>query len=394
MSIWRRNTDRAGRAGTNLLESAPRAASSARRTFSVTYGDVATVLESTLGGTTQVTRETALSVPAVVTARNLISGGIAQLPLDLFSADRSPAPSDFQRLFLQPESSHVSSVSIARVVEDLLFFSVAYWEIKEFGWHGYPVRVKRVCPEHVSVPDTTVNQVLVSEPNKPSRFVSTDNLIVFQSPNPALLVSGSSAIRALKLLDAAALNAASGVPPMDYLTPTDGYDPDADEVQAMLDGWATARQARRTAFLPSGYQYESAEVDAEKIQLSAARDYGVLEISRLTGVDPSELGVAVTSRTYSNIESDRRWFVTNVLNPFLVAIEQRLSLNDVCPRGYYAKFNLEGYLRGNTLDRYAAHKAAIELGLYGIEHARELEDLPSPTAAPALPAPEPEGAPQ
>lgn len=388
MSIFRRNTDRAGRAS-DLLAPAPRAVSSARRTFSVTYGDVATVLESTLGGSSQVTRETALAVPAVVTARNLIAGGISQLPLDLFSADRSPAPSDFQRLFTQPESSHVRTVSVARLVEDLLFFSVAYWEVKEFGWHGYPVRVKRICPEHVSVPDTSVNRILVSEPNKPARYVSTDNLIVFQSPNPALLISGSSAIRALKLLDAAALNAASGVPPVDYLTPTDGYDPDEAEVQTMLDGWATARQARRTAFLPSGYSYESAEVDAEKIQLSAARDYGVLEIARLTGVSPEELGVAVTSRTYSNIESDRRFFVTNVLNPYLVAIEQRLSLNDVCPRGYFARFSLSEYQRADDASRMQVAAAGIASGVFTPEQARAYFDPDSPVnTAPALPAPE------
>jgi phage portal protein BeeE len=120
----------------------------------------------------------------------------------------------------------------------------------------------------------------------------------------------------------------------------------------------------------------------------------VLEIARAAGIDPEDLGVSTTSRTYQNSEQRRQDMIDFTFAPFMHAVEQRLSMHDVIPRGYEARVNLDGFLRSDTLGRMNAYKVGLEVGAYTEPEIRELEDRPdlpprpAPAAAPA-PAPMP-----
>ena len=86
--------------------------------------------------------------------------------------------------------------------------------------------------------------------------------------------------------------------------------------------------------------------------------------------------MSTTSRTYQNSEQRRQDLLDFTLSAYMKAVEQRLSMADVTPRGYRAKFNLDSFLRGDTKGRM---EAAIgePLGLYPPERLAELEDIPS-----------------
>ena len=49
---------------------------------------------------------------------------------------------------------------------------------------------------------------------------------------------------------------------------------------------------------------------------------------------------------------------------YIAAIEQRLSMRDVLPRGYDAKVNLDSFLRSDTLGRMQAYKLGLEVNAY------------------------------
>jgi HK97 family phage portal protein/HK97 family phage prohead protease len=322
----------------------------------------------------KVTRTQALTVPAVSRARDMIAATIGTLPLDLLDSSKQARPSS---LLEQPEMGLTRIVSITRVVEDLFFDNVSYWLVKERDGYGFPSYVKRVDPCIVDV--RADGSVWVD-----GKEVNEMDVIQFVGHHSSgLLTRGARAIRQALLLDDLAKRYAENPQAREYFTPAEGADPadDADIAQLLTD-WNAARQAGITGYVPAALDlHEGSLINPRDLQLADARQHAVLELARLSGLDPEDLGVSVTSRTYQNLEQSRRERVTNVLQPYISVVEQRLSMNDVCPRGTYVRFNLDGFLRADTTSRYAAYTSALAGGFLTVNEVRALEDR-QPLAAP------------
>jgi hypothetical protein len=349
----------------------------------VLYGTL--TLEDHIYGTGRITRAEALRVPAVKRARDLICGEIGQLPLRMY--DSSGKVVDWS-LLSQPESGIARSVTWTRVVEDLLLSERSWLRVTHVGWHGKPAEVRRLTPETVTVQPDYVYYPEGSAYVWPERA----GLIRIDSPNEGLL-SASPAIRACVLLDRATLNHVDGTPPIDYFTPAEGADPAEDEdIVEMLDGWQAARRARTTGYVPAALKYNTAGWDPEKLQLVEAREFAITEVARLTGIDAEELSVPQTSRTYFNSQDRRRQRAESVLGPYMTAIEGRLSMDDVTPRGHRVAFDLSTYLRLDDLSAAQADEALIRSKVLLPNEARErrgLEPVEGGDQPPALPAPAP-----
>ena len=321
----------------------------------------------------RIDRRSAMQVPAVKRSRDLIAGSLGGLPLSLVGPDGARVNS---RLFEQPEGNVPRSVTMTRTVEDLLFEGIAWWRVTEFGWHNYPVKAKRLEPRTV-----TVNNDGVYVDGKK---VPDNQLIRFDSPNDALLIAGARAIRTCLLLDAASQRYAEGAPPLDYFTPTEGADPAEDsEIVEILDAWKAARQTRSTGYVPAALKYNIGGWNPEQLQLAEARQHAVLEIARVAGVDPEELGVSTTSRTYQNQQDRRKNFVDFTLGGYRQAVEDRLTMGDVTPRGYTARFNLSEFMRSDDKTRMEIAATGKEKGVLSTSEARAYYDPSSPVTAPA-----------
>ena len=296
----------------------------------------------------RVSRLEAMSVPAVKRSRDLIAGSLGSLPLNLIGPDK--APIDWS-LFRQPEPDVPRSVTLMRTFEDMLFEQVAWWKITAVGWHGKPVEVVRLDPRSVTVlKDLKVYETVRGNQGYQLEWLPDEQIIRFDGPNDPLLVAGARAIRACIALDAAALNHANGSPPVDYFTPAEGADPadDADIID-MLDAWAIARQTRSTGYVPAALAYHMAGWNQEQLQMAEARQHAVLEIARLCGIDPEDLGVSTTSRTYQNSQDRYAARIKDTLRQFAVAFEDRLSMNDISPRGFTARLDFADLLRSDDL---------------------------------------------
>ncbi|WP_329069014.1 phage portal protein [Amycolatopsis sp. NBC_01480] len=349
---------------------------------------------------TRVPRRLAMSVPAVKRARDLICGTLGALPLQTHDASRAVV-ADTYILLQQPEPDVARSVTMTRTIEDLLFEGVSWWRVTKFGWHGYPVQVRRLEPRSVTVREdyrvyvssaTGMPQGSAWEP------IPDAELIRIDSPNDPLLVAGARAIRIALLLDAAASRSASDPLPLGYFSPADGMtDPTKDEVQDILDEWAQANRERAWGYVGAALKANVLQWSPEQLQLSSARDYAVLEIARLTGLDPEDLGVSTTSRTYANAEQRRLDLIDFTLRAFAAAVEDRMSMADVLPRGYTARYEYAHFLKSDTLTRMQAYKAGREVGVYTDERIAVLENIPTatvpkppaPALSPAPPAPGP-----
>lgn len=313
--------------------------------------------------TGRISRAEALRVPAVKRARDLICGEIGQFPLHFLKPDGKPADLFTPNLFQQPEPGVPPTVTWTRVIEDLLLYGRSWLSRNSVGWHGFLVDFHRLDAETVTVqPERTQTRwgtiTVWPEP---------DGLLRIDSPNDGILAS-SPAVRACIALERATLAAVNGTPPVDYFTPEEDADPlddtegsaaDPDhpewsEVDAFLNTWAEKRRTSTTAYIPAAVKYNVAGWDPEKLQLADAREFAIKEVARLTGIDAEELSVSTTSRTYANMQDRRRHRIEDVLGPYMAAVEGRLSMVDVCPRGYRAAFDTAAFLR---LDDLAAAQA-------------------------------------
>ena len=82
------------------------------------------------------------------------------------------------------------------------------------------------------------------------------------------------------------------------------------------------------------------------------------------------------SSTYQNVLDQRKEFMAYSLAPYINAIEDRLSLDDITPRGQVIRFAVdETFLRANPQDRLAVTEKLLQLGLIDLNQAKEMEGL-------------------
>lgn len=324
-----------------------------------------------------VSRRTALQVPAVKKSHDLIAGTLGTLPLKLYAGDNTEIPSTF---LAQPEANVPRSVTITRTVADMLFDEVAFWRITRRYATGFPAEVERLRHGRVVV---NKGKVWVDGEEADER-----DLIRFDSPFPGLLRAGARAIRTCLVLDAAAARYADGAPPADYFTPAEGIDPGTDdEIRDMLNDWADARRTRSTAYVPASLVYNTGGWSPDKLQLADARQHAVLEIARCAGIDPEEVGVSVTSRTYFNAFDRKQNFLNTTLGGYRQAFEDRLGMRDVTPLGQSTRFDLSAFLRSDDLTRMQVYSAGLENGTYADKaEVRQAEGKP-PVTQPAQTTP-------
>jgi hypothetical protein len=96
----------------------------------------------------------------------------------------------------------------------------------------------------------------------------------------------------------------------------------------------------------------------------------------MCGVPPYYLSADQnTTMTYANVQDERRQFIW-MIQPFICAIEDRLSMDDVSTAGHYVKFAVDDtFLRTDPMERLLVLEKMLALGLITTEQAMEMEDL-------------------
>jgi phage portal protein BeeE len=115
----------------------------------------------------------------------------------------------------------------------------------------------------------------------------------------------------------------------------------------------------------------------KEMMYNEASQYLATEIARLMNVPAYYISADMNnSMTYQNIIDGRKEFVAYSLQPFLSAIENRLSMDDITRRGNVVRFGLDAtFLRADTLKRLEAIEKMLTLGLIDVEQAQSMEQL-------------------
>jgi HK97 family phage portal protein len=325
-----------------------------------------------------VSREDALSVPSLMRCRNLLAGTIGAIPLELYKKSTNEelgSPAWLE----QPSYSQPRSVTIAYTVESLLLYSQAFWKVVEvYQEDGRPSRFEWIANNRVTATldstNTFVKSYAVDGTTLPMDGLGS--LVTFQSLLPGILTTGIQTIRAaIDIQKAAAISASQPMPT--GIIRNNGADLDPKEVSGLLAAFKNARNNRSTAYLTSTLEYVPVSFSPKDMMYNEAIQNLATEIARLCNVPAIYLSADQNSSyTYNNVQDERKQFLQPSLQPFISAIEDRLSMDDITARGNVVKFDIDkNFLRTDPLQELAVIEKLLTLNLITPEQAMEMTDL-------------------
>ena len=151
--------------------------------------------------------------------------------------------------------------------------------------------------------------------------------------------------------------------------------------EKVRDSWQAAfggsQNAGKVAVLEEGMKYSPISINPQEAQFLDTRKFQIDEIARIFRVPPHMIG-DLEHATFSNIEEQSLEFVTYSLQPWLTRIESSISrslLSKDEKMIYYARFNVDGLLRGNYASRMQGYATGISNGFLCVNDVRRLENM-------------------
>lgn len=272
-----------------------------------------------------VTRAEAMTVPAVVDARNIVVLSLAQGVLKTYRGDAEVASPAW---CFRTDSQIPPSLRTLWTFDDLFFSGYSLWEVarSKAGAIGDAVRVP---PERWSW-DADMRVLVDDDP------VQAADVVLFVGWDEGLLTTGASYIRGARELHRAVRGRVRTPVPHTTLQGTDpNMDLTEDEAKRLVEDYAASRRQPDGAvsYLPSSVKKEDSN-GVEIALYEQGRNAEVLDFARLTGVPAAMLEASQVSAslTYETREGSR-----SILNERLRGragvFEARLSMDDVTPRG-------------------------------------------------------------
>lgn len=325
-------------------------------------------------GATTVSREQAMQVPAVARARNIICSTIGSLPLEVrreSNNSRVPTP-PFIR---QPDPRVTGQTVYTFLAEDLLFTGNGYLQILEIGADQRPLSAQWISASRVTkqLDNAGINVIGYMIDGTRIPDYGLGSLIPFTGYDEGLLNRAGTTILTALALEKAVKRFADEPTPNVVLK--SNLPMPAERVTALLNSWKEARNQRGTAFVNDTVDFQAIGFSPEQMTLNQSRQYMASEIARACNLPEYYLGGSAASMTYSNVTAERRSLIDLSLRPLMSCITQRLSDNDITPRGSFVKFDLEEFYSPSAIERADIYNKLIPLGVMTIEEAREREDL-------------------
>jgi HK97 family phage portal protein len=270
-------------------------------------------------------------------------------------------------------------VTIAYTVDSLLFYGVAYWRVTSlYADDGRPSGYEWVANSRVTVTTnqdgTLVDTYAVNGVVTPSSGIGS--IVTFQSLLPGVLDTGARTIQsAIDVQKAASVSAAT--PMATCVIKNSGADLPEAQISGLLAAWKAARASRSTAYLTSTLDVQNIGFSPKDMMYNEASQYLATEIARLMNVPAYYISADMNnSMTYQNILDGRKEFVAYSLQPYISAIENRLSMDDLTRHGNVVKFAIDDtFLRADTAARLDAIEKMLSLGLIDLEQAQQMEQL-------------------
>ncbi len=353
------------------------------------------------GGTTSgkpVNEHTAMQMTAVYSCVRILAEAVAGLPLHLYkytaSGGKEKALSHPLYFLLHDEPNPEMSSFVFRetLMTHLLLWGNAYAQIIRNG-KGEVIALYPLMPNRMSVDRDSSGALYYTYTRYSDEAPTMNGMTVTLRPSEVLHIPGlgfdglvgyspiamaKNAIgMAIACEDYGAKFFANGAAPGGVLEhPGTIKDP-----QKVRDSWNAAYQgssnSHRVAVLEEGMKYQPIGISPEQAQFLETRKFQINEIARIFRVPPHMVGDLEKS-SFSNIEQQSLEFVKYTLDPWVIRWEQAISRSLLRPdekKLYFAKFNVDGLLRGDYVSRMNGYATARQNGWMSANDIRELENL-------------------
>lgn len=147
------------------------------------------------------------------------------------------------------------------------------------------------------------------------------------------------------------------------------------------ENWARAyggaRNAHRIAVLEEGMSFKPISLPPEDSQFLSTREFDVEEICRMFQVPP-HLVQDLKRSTFNNIEHQGIAFVQYSLMPWIIRIERGITKDLLLEEEkdtFFAKFNVDGLMRGDYQSRMNAYAIGVGNGFMSPNDVRRLENM-------------------
>jgi HK97 family phage portal protein len=130
--------------------------------------------------------------------------------------------------------------------------------------------------------------------------------------------------------------------------------------------------------MDSGAKFQALTMPNSDAQFLESRVFQTAEIGRFFGVPPFLLGITEKSTSWgTGLEQQAIGWVTYDLHPaWLAPTEQRIT-KELTPSGRYARYTVDGLLRGDSTARAALWRTMREIGAMNADEVRDRENLPA-----------------
>ena len=339
-----------------------------------------------------VDEESALKISTVYACVKVISETIASLPLNLLKeltngdSEKAKQHPLYSILKDVPNSEMSSFTFREMLMTNLLLWGNAYALIKR-NRNGeitelYPLKSKNMVVER----DATTNAI---------KYTYTNNRGITKTYTPKQIFH----------IPAFSFDGIIGVSPITYAREAMGLALATEEFGARFFGngarpggvlehpgvlkdpeklresWNKVYQgtanSHKVAVLEEGMKYHEIGMSPEDSQFLQTRSFQITEICRIFRVPPHMVG-DLSRSTFSNIEHQSIDFVVHTIRPWLVRWEQAIAralLSEEERTIYFAKFNVDGLMRGDFVTRMNGYAIARQNGWMSANEIRALENM-------------------
>lgn len=323
----------------------------------------------------RVSRHDAMTVPSVARARNLVCGTVASIPLEYYkkSTGEVIAP---PRWINQLSKSQPSFVTITWIVDSLMFYGVSYLLVTErYAEDGRPSAFEWIANTRVTF-TTDIYGLYVTQYYVDANPVDMNDIVTIQGFDEGVLDRGGRTIQAAIDVERAAATNSANPQPTGFLK-NSGADLPPSEVQGLIAAWKRARQNNSTAYLTSTLDYNPVSFTPKDMMYNEAIQNLSTQIARVCNVPAYYLSADQnTTMTYANVQDERKQFYALSIEPYIQAIQSRLSMDDISTSGHEVRFAVfDTFLKSDPMVELQVIEKMLTLGLISTEQAMEMTDL-------------------
>ena len=353
-----------------------------------------------MGGSTAgktVTERSAMQMTAVYSCVRILSEAIAGLPLHLYryGADGSKQKALDHPLYTllhdEPNPEMSSFVFRETLMTHLLLWGNAYAQILRNG-KGDVIALYPLMPNKMTVDRDDEGHLYYSYQRSNDEALKPNSRVIL-SPHEVLHIPGlgfdglvgyspiAMAKNAIGLAIATeeygAKFFANGAAPSGVLEHPGTIKDPSRVREAWQSQFGGSSNSGKVAVLEEGMKYTPISISPEQAQFLETRKFQINEIARIFRVPPHMVGDLEKS-SFSNIEQQSLEFVKYTLDPWVVRWEQSIMRGLLSPdekKQYFAKFNVDGLLRGDYQSRMNGYAVGRQNGWMSANDIRELENM-------------------